>query len=185
MSREQNARETAFPGVLLPLDFVEESLLNGLECVDDAVTEVGVHLRRADARRAASRRATGLGVGLLIEARLELVRTPRRVRRLEQRHDASSVRAGHRGTAQEGVATAQDRGGNARAGRGDVDDAQPLLLKPDRRLSLAPAGHCWSEDTVTTPGSSVGMSWQPALICRVTGVVSLGLPESVVLFDRS
>src|SRR3712207_6793688 len=61
----------------------------------------------------------------------------------------------------------------------------PRFEKPERRLSVEPAGNCSIEETVTTPSSSVGMSWQALLIVRVTGVLSSGLVVSVVLFARS
>src|SRR3954451_15265467 len=63
---------------------------------------------------------------------------------------------------------------------------RPRLEKLDSRLSMVPAGYRCSDDTVTTPGSSAGMSWQPLLISRVTGAgLSSGLESSVVLFARS
>ena len=59
------------------------------------------------------------------------------------------------------------------------------MEKLDSRLSVLPAGNCCIEETVTTPSSSVGMSSQPLLIVRLTGVPSSGLVLSVVLLDRS
>src|SRR4051812_28144505 len=62
---------------------------------------------------------------------------------------------------------------------------RPRLEKLERRLSIVPAGNRWVEATVTTPSSSVGMSWQSLLMVRFTGVLSSGLVVSVVLFARS
>ena len=44
---------------------------------------------------------------------------------------------------------------------------------------------CAYEETVTTSGSSVGMSRQPLLMVRSIGVLSFGLLAFVVLRDRS
>src|SRR5829696_2923817 len=45
---------------------------------------------------------------------------------------------------------------------------RPRLLNEDRRLFCEPVGTLSSDDTVTTPSSSVGMSSQPLLSVRVT-----------------
>src|SRR4051812_5477066 len=62
---------------------------------------------------------------------------------------------------------------------------RPRLENPESRLSIVPAGNRCIDETVTTPGSSAGMSWQSLLIVRETGVLSSGLVVSVVLFARS
>src|SRR5690606_24334126 len=59
-------------------------------------------------------------------------------------------------------------------------------ITPRPRLENELRSVVWvSDDTVTTPSSSAGMSSHPELMTRSTGVESFGLLESAVLFARS
>ena len=70
-------------------------------------------------------------------------------------------------------------GGAVATGGRDVDDVPAELEYDALTLPLPMAA------TVTTPGSSVGMSRQALVMVRVTGVESFGLDVSVVLLARS
>ena len=108
---------------------------------------------------------------------------PRRVRRLHQREHAGDVRRGHRRTALQAVPVVlHDRRQDRRAGRRDVDDAEAAVGEARQPAVQAcrPGKRC-TDETVTTPSSSVGMSLQPALSVRVTAMPSSGLVLSVVL----